>query len=163
GRADISNGGADATNETTNLSLTADMGFADLPPKDFEAGVLPPALAAALASQTFPTFGAQVFKIVASNDIHKVGDPTKKVELFDPQTEGIVGPPNANSVCHLKTIGAQSEATVTANESLRACFRARESGTRETLRETFFANTDGGHAMQATTVAPTLCGQASQA
>src|SRR5262249_12238489 len=73
-----------ATNESTNLKLTCDTAFADLPPTDF--------IQASLNTQSFldaDTYGAQIFKFIASRDVHANAGATTKVQLQDPQLEGI--------------------------------------------------------------------------
>jgi len=121
-----------ATNETTNLKLTCDTAFSDLPTGDF----LPPK-----APYNGPdVFGAQIFKLVASRDVHSItGGADAKIHLNDPQIEGIFGDPANNSVCQLKHIGATSAAT----SNVTACIRAAGSGTRETFRLTWMADTEG--------------------
>jgi hypothetical protein len=121
-----------AGNETTNLKLSCDTGFADLPPGDF----LPP-------RDPFnqqDVFGAQIFKIAVTRDTHGSGGNDTKVHLNDPQIEGIFGEPANNSVCRLNHIGATSTAV---SQNVTACIRTAGSGSRETFRNTFMADTAG--------------------
>jgi hypothetical protein len=119
-------------NESTNLRVTCDTGFADLPPGDF----LPP-------RDPFnqqDVFGAQIFKIAASRDAHGSSGVDAKLHLNDPQVEGIFGEPANNSVCRLPHLGGASTA---ASQNVTACIRPAGSGSRETFRNTFMANTAG--------------------
>ena len=71
--------GSVAGNESTNLRVTCDTGFADLPPGDF----LPP-------RDPFnqqDVFGAQIFKIAVSRDAHAASGVNAKLHLNDPQIE----------------------------------------------------------------------------
>src|SRR5262249_19757539 len=107
------------------------------------------------------TFGAQIFKMIASRDVHANGTATKKVNLQDPQLEGIFNGWAANTVCSWQQLGAQSglpASTVTPNPpnpptitgtDLNVCYRAVGSGTREVFRNTFDANTKGDAAQGA--------------
>jgi hypothetical protein len=124
--------GSVANNESTNLKLSCDTGFADLPPGDF----LPP-------RDPFnqqDVFGAQIFKIAASRDTHGSAGNDSKVHLNDPQVEGIFGEPANNSVCRLNHVGATSTAS---SQNVTACIRPAGSGSRETFRNTFMADTAG--------------------
>jgi len=119
-------------NESTNLKLSCDTGFADLPPGDF----LPP-------KDPFnqqDVFGAQIFKIAISRDTHDSTGTDKKVHLNDPQIEALFGEPAGNSVCRLNHVGATSTAV---SQNVTACIRAAGSGSRETFRNTFMADTAG--------------------
>jgi len=123
--------GTVANNETTNLKLSCDTGFADLPPGDF----LPP-------RDPFnqqDVFGAQIFKIGISRDAHAASGVDNKLHLNDPQIEAIFGDPVANSVCRLSHIGGVSA----SSQNVTACIRPAGSGSRETFRTTFMANTAG--------------------
>ncbi len=127
------------TNETFNLSLDSDFGLADLPTKDFADP--------ALSSQNFAldagdngVFGAQIFKMIASRDVHAVGDATKKVSLNDAQIEAMFAPAGGNSVCNWQDVGVDAGST---NDNLAVCIRAPGSGTKETFRNTFLANKGG--------------------
>ena len=124
--------GSVANNETTNLRLSCDTGFADLPPGDF----LPP-------RDPFnqqDVFGAQIFKIAVSRDAHATGNADGKIHLNDPQVEGLFGEPANNSVCRLNHVGGTSTAV---SQNVTACIRTAGSGSRETFRNTFMANTAG--------------------
>lgn len=121
-----------ATSESTNLTVSCDTGFADLPPGDF----LPP-------RDPFnqqDVFGAQIFKIAVSRDAHASTGVNAKLHLNDPQLEAIFGNPQANSVCALPHIGGASTAV---SQNVTACIRAAGSGSRETFRNTFMADTAG--------------------
>jgi hypothetical protein len=121
-----------AGNESTNLKLSCDTGFADLPPGDF----LPP-------KDPFnqqDVFGAQIFKIAISRDAHDSTGVDKKIHLNDPQLEGLFGEPAGNSVCRLNHVGGTSTAV---SQNVTACIRAAGSGSRETFRNTFMADTAG--------------------
>ena len=150
-------GQLDATNETTNLKLTCDLGFADLPPTDF--------IQTTLNTQSFQdadVFGAQIFKIIASRDVHANGVATRKVQLMDPQLEGIFNGWSANTVCSWQALGAQSNASrATTNEDINVCYRALGSGTREVFRNSFDANTKGDaqQGQGSTTGVTNGCGQ----
>src|SRR5262249_32152964 len=136
-------GQLDPTNETTNLNLSCDTGFADLPPTDF--------IQATLNTLTFAngdTFGAQIFKFIASKDVHANGDVTKKVQLAKPQLEGIFNAWSAQTTCSWQQVGADSAVHhVTgpplSGTDMNVCYRALGSGTREVFRNTFDANTKG--------------------
>jgi hypothetical protein len=132
-------GQLDPTNETTNLKLTCDLGFADLPPTDF--------IQASLNTLTFQdqdVYGAQIFKLIASKDVHANGDVHKKVQLADPQIEGMWNAWAANTVCSWQQVGAQSGASRAGTGSdINVCYRTLGSGTREVFRNTFDANTKG--------------------
>jgi hypothetical protein len=124
--------GSVANNETTNLRLSCDTGFADLPPGDF----LPP-------RDPFnqqDVFGAQIFKIAVSRDAHATGNNDAKIHLNDPQVEGLFGEPANNSVCRLNHVGGTSTAV---SQNVTACIRTAGSGSRETFRNTFMANLAG--------------------
>jgi hypothetical protein len=124
--------GSVASNETTNLRVSCDTGFADLPPGDF----LPP-------RDPFnqqDVFGAQIFKIAVSRDAHAASSTDAKLHLNDPQLEAIFGEPANNSVCRLPHVGGASTA---ASQNVTACIRAAGSGSRETFRNTFMADTAG--------------------
>jgi hypothetical protein len=121
-----------AGNESTNLKLSCDTGFADLPPGDF----LPPK--DPFNSQD--VFGAQIFKIAVTRDTHASSGTDAKLHLNDPQIEGIFGEPANNSVCRLNHIGAVSTAV---SQNVTACIRPSGSGSRETFRNTFMADTAG--------------------
>ena len=121
-----------ANNESTNLRVSCDTGFADLPPGDF----LPP-------RDPFnqqDVFGAQIFKIAVSRDAHAPAGVDAKLHLNDPQVEGIFGEPANNSVCRLPHVGGVSTA---ASQNVTACIRTAGSGSRETFRNTFMADTAG--------------------
>lgn len=124
--------GSVANNETTNLRVSCDTGFADLPPGDF----LPPRD----AFNQQDVFGAQIFKIAVSRDAHGAAGNDVKLHLNDPQVEGIFGEPANNSVCRLPHLGGASTA---ASQNVTACIRAAGSGSRETFRNTFMADTAG--------------------
>jgi ABC-type phosphate transport system substrate-binding protein len=124
--------GSVAGNESTHLRLTCDTGFADLPTGDF----LPPRD----PFNTPDVFGAQIFKIVASRDAHGVGNNNAKIHVNDPQIENIFGEPSNNSVCRLSHVGAES---TSSSQNVTACIRVAGSGTRETFRNTFMANSAG--------------------
>jgi hypothetical protein len=136
-------GGASATNETTNLKLTCDTAFADLPPTDF--------IQASLNTQSFQnqdTFGAQIFKLIASRDVHANGAPTKKVQLAKPQIEGMWNAWSASTTCSWQQLGAQSNlapgiASDPNTTDINVCYRTLGSGTREVFRNTWDANTKG--------------------
>jgi hypothetical protein len=121
-----------ATSESTNLTVSCDTGFADLPPGDF----LPP-------RDPFnqqDVFGAQIFKIAVSRDAHASTGVDAKLHLNDPQIEAIFGNPQNNSVCRLSHIGGVSSGS---SQNVTACIRAAGSGSRETFRNTFMADTAG--------------------
>ena len=124
--------GSVAGNESTNLQVTCDTGFADLPPGDF----LPP-------RDPFnqqDVFGAQIFKIAVSRDAHAASGVNDKLHLNDPQIEGLFGEPAANSVCRLSHVGGVS---TSASQNVTACIRPAGSGSRETFRNTWMADTAG--------------------
>jgi hypothetical protein len=120
-----------AGNETTNLKLSCDTGFADLPPGDF----LPPRD----GFNGQDVFGAQIFKLAVSRDVHDSTASDGKVHLNDPQIENLFGQPVNNSVCALNHVGAASSTTT----NVTACIRPAGSGTRETFRNTWMADTAG--------------------
>ncbi|HTO05719.1 MAG TPA: hypothetical protein VMR86_01575 [Myxococcota bacterium] len=136
-------GQLNAANETTNLTMSCDTGFADLPPTDF--------IQASLNTLTFAnqdTFGAQIFKIVASKDVHANGTNNKKVQLAKPQIEGIFNAWSGQTTCSWQQVGADSGTHHVAGPPLsgtdmNVCYRALGSGTREVFRNTWDANTKG--------------------
>ena len=133
-------GQLDATNETTNLKLSCDTAFADLPPADFspQSGLN----TGAFANQD--TFGAEIFKLIATRDVHANAGANVKVQLAKPQIEGIFGPTNNNETCSWQQLGAQSALPQSGGATnINVCYRAIGSGTREVFRNTFMANTRG--------------------
>jgi hypothetical protein len=124
--------GSVANNESTNLKLSCDHAFVAVPPAD----LIPPR--EPLKSQN--TYGAQIWKIVASRDAHAIGAPDQKIHLNDPQIEGLFGEPAANSVCRLNHIGAES---TSASQNVTICSRPSGQAARDILRLTFMANTAG--------------------
>ena len=124
--------GGVAGNETSNLRLSCDVGVTGPPPGDFT----PPLV----AQRNQDIVGAQIYKIVASRDVHAIGNNDAKVHLADAQIEGIFGEPANNSVCRLNHIGAASTA---ASQNVTACIRQAGAGVRESLRLSFMANTEG--------------------
>jgi ABC-type phosphate transport system substrate-binding protein len=124
--------GSVANNESTNLRVSCDTGFADLPPGDF----LPPRD----GFNQQDVFGAQIFKIAASRDAHAAGNNDAKLHLNDPQVENLFGEPASNSVCRLPHVGGSS---TSGSENVTACIRPAGSGSRETFRTTFMADTAG--------------------
>lgn len=139
-------------NETTNLALTCDMGFADLPTADFQD--------AKFNSQTFSnqsTVGAEIFKIVANNDVHPANDPSgnAKLTLQMPQIQALFGGTSLGiDACSWKAVGA----TVTgdATGQIKVCFRENGSGSRETFRNSFMREPEGSH-IQGATVGTFTC------
>jgi len=136
-------GQLDPNNETTNLNLSCDTGFADLPPTDF--------IQASLNTLTFAnqdTFGAQIFKFIASKDVHANGSATRKVQLAKPQLEGIFNAWSSQTTCSWQQVGADSAVhhlpgPPLSGTDMNVCYRALGSGTREVFRNTFDANTKG--------------------
>lgn len=123
------------SNETFNLSLQCDTGYADLPTSDFIA----PTLNAQQFSDSIVQ-GAQIFKFIISNDVHGVGVANKKIALNDPQIENLFAGPGSNSICNWADLGGDA---ATANENVNLCVRDPGSGTKETFRNTFLANKGG--------------------
>lgn len=124
--------GGVASNETSNLRLSCDHGITGPPAGDFS----PPLV----TQRNQDIVGGQVYKIVASRDVHAIGDADKKIHLTDPQIEGIFGEPANNSVCRLNHIGAESSS---GSQNVTACIRQTGAGVRESLRLTFMTNTAG--------------------
>ena len=135
-------------NETTNLSLSCDTAFADLPPADFspQTGLN----TGAFANQA--TFGAEIFKLIASRDVHaNVGsnpnDPNSplhtKIQLGKPEIEGLFGPSSNLETCSWQQVGAQSSLVHSNGIDINVCYRSIGSGTREVFRNTWMANTRG--------------------
>jgi len=121
-----------ATNETTNTKISCDTAFSDLPTGDF----LPPKP----PYNSPDVYGAQIMKIVAKRTTHSIaGGADAKLHLNMAQIQNIFGDPPGNSVCQLKAIGAVDAGTTNTT----ACIRPSGSGTRETTRLTFMANTAG--------------------
>jgi hypothetical protein len=119
--------------ETSNLTLDCSTGFSDLPPSDFFTPKLP--------YNQPDTFGAQIFKFIVSGDVHDADDVHRKLHLQDPEVENLFSTPPG--VCTWAHIGAES--LVAPN--VRSCIREEGSGSRETFRLTWMANT-GGSAIQ---------------
>jgi ABC-type phosphate transport system substrate-binding protein len=122
------------TNETFNLSLQCDTGYADLPTSDF--------ISPSLNTQSFADSivqGAQIFKFVVSNDVHAVGNASKKVALNDAQVENLFTS-GSQSICNWADIGADAD---TSNDNVNICVRDPGSGTKETFRNTFLLNAGG--------------------
>jgi hypothetical protein len=122
-------------NETFNLSLQCDTGYADLPTSDF--------IAPTLNSQSFADSivqGAQIFKFLVSNDTHGVGVANKKIALNDPQVENLFAGAGSTSICNWADLGADAGTT---NENVTLCVRDPGSGTKETFRNTWLTNKAG--------------------
>ncbi len=123
------------TNETFNLSLYCDTGYADLPTTDF--------IAPTLNTQTFQeaiVHGAQIFKFIASNDVHEIGDVNGKVSLNDPQVEALFSAPGSAGLCNWSSLGSEAGST---NDNVNLCIRDAGSGTKETFRNTWLLNARG--------------------
>jgi hypothetical protein len=150
-------GQVDPANETTNLKLDCDTAFADLPPADFspQTGLN----TAAFANQD--TFGAEIFKFIASRDVHANAGANVKVQLGKPEIEGIFGPSNNQATCSWQQLGAQSSLVHASGVDINVCYRALGSGTKEVFRNTFMANTRGDAAQGLGSAAGTIgtCGQ----
>jgi hypothetical protein len=126
------------SNESFNLSLQCDTGYADLPTSDF--------IAATLNTQTFDNAtvqGAQIFKFVASNDVHQSGDVNAKVQLNDPQVEALFSTPGSAGFCNWKSLGGDANST---GDNVNLCIRDAGSGTKETFRNTWLLNARGATA-----------------
>jgi hypothetical protein len=122
-------------NETFNLQLQCDTGYADLPTSDF--------IAPSLNTQVFDNatvHGAQIFKFVASNDVHQIGDVNGKVRLNDPQIEAMFSAPGSAGLCNWSSLGADANST---NDNINLCIRDAGSGTKETFRNTWLLNARG--------------------
>jgi ABC-type phosphate transport system substrate-binding protein len=154
--------GGVAGNETTNLALGSDMGFADLPLQDFQSG--------AINSDSFRNsdfFGAQVFKLIVNKNIAAKSDATKKIMLADPQVENLFTTRSqTGSVCSWDAVGGQSLAG--GSDNVTICHRESGSGSRETFRNTWMLDAVGnkpeGQASTAQGVPDTgNCGAASGA
>ena len=119
-------------NETTNLKLSCDTALTAPPPADFVPAKTP------MKSQQI--FGAQIYKVVASRDVHAVvGTSDAKLSLNLPQLELLFGEPAGSSACSLNLLGAASSNT----NNVTACIRASGAGDREVFRLSFMANTEG--------------------
>jgi hypothetical protein len=133
--------GSDPSNETFNLQLQCDTGYADLPTSDF--------IDPALNSQAFAdpqVSGAQIFKLIASNDVHALGDATKKISLNDAQIENIFAAPGASSLCNWEDVGADAATgpnTGQTGDRMNVCIRDPGSGTKEVFRNTWMLNASG--------------------
>ena len=123
------------SNETFNLQLQCDTGYADLPTSDF---IDPNLNSKAFADPQTP--GAQIFKFIASNDLHAVGNATKKIALVDPQIENLFAAPGTTSICNWKDVGGDA---ATTNDNVTICQRDPGSGTKETFRNTWLLNAKG--------------------
>jgi hypothetical protein len=133
--------GDTASSETFNLLLQCDWGLADLPTSDFADP--------ALNTQSFDgttVFGAQIFKMAASDDLHGVGDATEKIALNDAQIETLFSPGGTTSMCNWADVGGDAAST---NDNVTLCTRNPGSGTKETFRNTWLTNV-GGDATEAT-------------
>ncbi|HTO69266.1 MAG TPA: hypothetical protein VMR31_05340 [Myxococcota bacterium] len=132
-------GQLDPTNETTNLSLSCDTAFADLPPGDFspQTGLNTAAFA------NSDTFGAEIFKIIASRDVHANAGANVKIQLGKPEIEGLFGPSNNLATCSWQQVGGQSSLVHASGVDINVCYRSIGSGTREVFRNTWMANTRG--------------------
>ena len=86
------------------------------------------------------TPGAQIFKFIASNDLHAVGNATKKIALVDPQIENLFAAPGTTSICNWKDVGGDA---ATTNDNVTICQRDPGSGTKETFRNTWLLNAKG--------------------
>jgi hypothetical protein len=130
--------GGVAGNETTNLAVSGDMGFADLPTQDFSA-------ATGLNTDVFrngDTFGAQIFKLVVNKNIAAKSDATKKVALADPQIENLfTTAAQTNSACSWDAVGGQALAG--PNDNVTICHRELGSGSRETFRNIWMLDAVG--------------------
>ncbi len=125
--------GADA-NETTNLKLTCDMGFTDVPPADFDD---PAVNTGVFNKQT--AFGDIIFKLIASKDVHGPGGATDKIALFEPQVQNLLAT-GSSSICSWDAIGASAGST---NTNVGVCGRKLGSGTRATTFKTHQITTQG--------------------
>jgi len=126
------------SNETFNLSLQCDTGYADLPTADF--------ISPALNSQSFADSivqGAQIFKFIVSNDVHGVGNVNQKIALNDPQVENLFAAPGSGAICNWADLGADANTT---NDNVTLCVRDPGSGTKETFRNTWLLNAGGSKA-----------------
>jgi len=126
------------SNETFNLSLQCDTGYADLPTSDF--------IAPSLNTQQFSDSivqGAQIFKFIVSNDVHGVGDNAEKIALNDPQVENLFATPGSGAICNWRDVGGDAGTT---NDNVNICVRDPGSGTKETFRNTWLRNGAGDKA-----------------
>lgn len=132
--------------ETTDLRLTCDMGFGDLPPQDFQSSTFN---TQSFANQS--TVGAEIFKIVANSSVHPQADPTgtTKIELQLPQIEGLFGGVNlGKDACTWNAVGGV--VTGDASGNIKVCFRENGSGSRETFRNSFMRLAQTSHVQGAT-------------
>lgn len=139
----IANVGAVASNETTNLALYTDLGFADLPPADFSIGSLNTRVFTSFGSPAANVFGAQIFKLVASDDVVDRTAATQKVSLNDAQIENIFAAGSVTSICTWDEVGGDA---ATTNNAITVCNRTAGSGSRETFRLTYLRNAGGDRA-----------------
>ena len=122
------------SNESFNLSLQCDTGYADLPTSDF--------IAPTLNTQQFSDSivqGAQIFKFIVSNDVHAIGSVNEKIAVNDPQVENLFTT-GAQSMCNWADLGADA---ATTNDNVNLCIRDPGSGTKETFRNTWLLNAGG--------------------
>lgn len=136
GRAITAAPGAVGSGESTVGQAQCDVGYADLPTSDFAD----PSLNTKQFGGGGDVFGAQIFKMIVSSDVHAVGDATKKVALADPQIENLFASATASSYCSWSGLGADANTT---NDNLNVCFRKAGSGTKEVFRNTFLVNAAG--------------------
>lgn len=131
-------------NETSNRSYRCNMGFADLPPADFND----PARAKLLQKAAIAP-GAQIFALIVSDDVRPLVTPANKIQLADPQIEQIFSDGNnPYSMCSWNAVGATSDydqpgAPGIFAGGMKVCGRVEGSGSRETFRNTFLVNAKG--------------------
>jgi len=125
------------TGEATNLAVSCDTGFADVPTQDFFNNTFN-----ADAFRNSDTYGAQIFKLIVNQNVVAKTDATKKVALAQPQIQNIfTGPGKSGSICSWDAAGAQ--AVGQPNDNIFVCFREDGSGTREVFRNTWMLESAG--------------------
>jgi len=138
--------------ETTNGKLTCDLGLSAIPPGDSDSSSVN-----GLTFNNQASFGASIFKFIASKDVHANTGSADKVALFVPQVQNIFAPAAASSVCSWEALGAVATtggSGATAFE-LNACYLDLGSATRATLIKTVMVATEGSKQLgQDTSVAP---------
>lgn len=127
---------AGAGNETTNVSVNADVGVSPVPPQDFND----PAFSSITLNQPVTT-GLQILKLVVNKNVRAAGNVNSKIHLGDPQIEGIFGGASFGNACSWKDVGGQVIGDPDAK--ITVIYRATGSAVRQVLRNTFLNNPAG--------------------
>ena len=126
--------------ETTNGKLTCDLGVSVIPPGDSDSSSVN-----GLTFNNQTSFGAAIFKFIASKDVHANSGTADKIGLFVPQVQNIFAPASTSSVCSWDALGAVATtggSGATAFD-LNVCYLDLGSATRATFVKTVMVATQG--------------------